>query len=133
MPIPEIVSARAAKFLECWRTKNAEGCLSFLQLTWAAKQSRRSNKQTMRSRFDLHPLIEYELEKFSRTMAVCDVEASVKFEAGGAKRLCFRMVCEDAPYQPNSEGTGKWGINPTSIRIEELPNENATDSQAEAR
>lgn len=56
-------------------------------------------------------------------MAVCDVEASVRFEAGGAKLLRFRMICEDAPYQPNAEGTGTWGVNPTSIRIEDLPEE----------
>lgn len=119
MSIPEAARDRARKFLECWRTKNAEGSLSFLQLTWAAKLKRRHNLQTMRSRFDAHPLLEYEFKDFARTMAVCDVEASAKFEAGGAKRLRFRMVCEDAPYQPNAEGTGTWGINPTSIRIED--------------
>lgn len=133
MSIPETARARARKFLECWRTKNAEGSLSFLQLTWAAKQSRRSNKQTMRSRFDAHRLLEYEIKDVARTMAITDVEVSARFEKEGQKLLRFRMVCEDAPYQPNAEGTGQWGINPNSIRIEELPNENATDSQAEAR
>lgn len=123
MPIPETARARARRFLECWRTKNAEGSLSFLQLTWAAKQNRRSNKQTMRSRFDAHRLLEYELGAFSRTMAVCDAQAIVTFEKEDRKRVYFRMVCEDAPYQPNAEGTGQWGINPTSIRIEGLPEE----------
>ena len=119
---PEIHS-RARKFLECWRTKNAEGALSFLQLTWAAKLSRSSNLQTMRSRFDAHRLVAYQLGHFTRTMAVCDVEASVKFEKQGGKLLRFRMVCEDYPYRPNAAGTGQWGINPNSISIEELPTE----------
>lgn len=119
MSLPEIVSARAAKFLECWRTKNAEGSLSFLQLTWAAKQNRRSNKQTMYSRFDAHRLLEYGFRSFNRTMAICDVEASVRFEKEGAMLLRFRMICEDEPYKPNAEGTGQWGINPTSISIED--------------
>lgn len=120
MSIPETARARARKFLECWRTKNAEGSLSFLQLTWAAKQSRRSNKQTMRSRFDAHRLLEYELKDFARNLAVCDVEADVVFEKEGRKLLSFRMICEDEPYKPNAAGTGEWGINPTSIRIEDI-------------
>ena len=121
MSIPETARARARKFLECWRTKNAVGSLSFLQLTWAAKLKRRHNLETMRSRFDAQRLVEYNIGAFARTMAICDVQAIVTFEKEGRKRLYFRMVCEDGPYQPNAEGTGTWGINPTSIRIEELP------------
>lgn len=111
---------RARKFLECWRTKNAEGSLQHLQLTWAAKLKRIHNLQTMRSRFDAHRLLEYEIKNAARAMAICDVEAKVRFEKEGQKLLRFRMVCEDEPYKPNAEGTGTWGINPTSIRIEDI-------------
>lgn len=133
MSIPEQARARARRFLECWRTRNAVGSLPLLQLTWASKLRRAQLRKVMASRFDAQKLREFELVKFTRTMAICDVEASARFEKDGGKLLSFRMICEDEPYQPNAEGTGTWGVNPTSVRIEELPNENTTDSQAEAR
>jgi hypothetical protein len=122
-PTPAIYD-RARKFLECWRTRNAAGSLTLLQLTWASKLSRSQLRKTMASRFDAQRLLEYELGTLARTMAVCDVEAVVRFEKEGRKRLYFRMVCEDGPYRPNAEGTGTWGINPTSTRIEDIKNEN---------
>lgn len=120
MPLPEKARTCAQKFLECWRTRNAVGSLPFLQLSWASKLSRTQLRKTMASRFDAQRLVQYQLGSFARTMAVCDVETKVRFEKEGEKHLHFRMVCEDEPYRPNAKGDGTWGINPTSIRIEDI-------------
>lgn len=120
MSIPEQARECARKFLECWRTRNALGSLAHLQLSWASKLSRTQLRKTMASRFDAQRLVQYQLGNFSRTMAVCDVEAKVLFEREGEKLLRFRMVCEDEPYRPNAKGDGTWGVNPTSIKTEDI-------------
>lgn len=110
----------ARKFLECWRTVNGVGVYRHIQKTWAAKFSETQVQKAMQSRFEIERLKEYRVRSATKQNAMCDIRAEIVLKEDERKMIYFRMVCETAPYKPDATGQADWGINPSSIRVENM-------------
>jgi len=88
---------------------------SLCQPTWASVFT--DTAKELRARFGFMRLVDASIGETTDVSDVMkDIVVSIRFKFSNGvahKRMLARVVCESAPYLPNTAGA--WGVNPTSL------------------
>jgi hypothetical protein len=101
-------------YFAAWMNHDWTDILGQTQITWRATRKPEYVTQYFRDYCEPHDIARFCLGA-SRVVEnyMIDVEVIATMGDGTTRRFYARVICEEAPYAPNENGT--WGVNPASV------------------
>jgi len=117
--IQEAVEAAMMGFLHQWAKRDFRNMLEFIQITW--KDKRHDAKEYLEQYIGNYRCSDYQVVcvdfiNDAGVLAVITFSAVLydsQLRIKQRKQLTARVICESAPYEPDTAGT--WGVNPDSL------------------